>query len=121
VIGLARTFGRYGYKRRQSEDYACEAIARLLILAGYDPAAPAGELRVLAESPLPAAWRPALVRRNQHELHLANGSVFRALTTTRPIGRGLAAYWGLADEFASDPGRQSSWRPWSRAVRACTS
>ena len=41
--------------------------------------------------------------KTRRELRLANGSVFRALTATQPIARGLAAYWGLADEFAFWP------------------
>ena len=40
---------------RQSDEYAREAITRLLILAGYDPTSEPGNLRVLAESPLPQA------------------------------------------------------------------
>ena len=38
---------------RQSDEYAREAITRLLILAGYDPTSEPGRLRVLPESPLP--------------------------------------------------------------------
>jgi hypothetical protein len=88
---------------RQSDEYAQEAITRLLILAGYDPAAEPGRLRLLGESPLPAAWRPTIVSRTRRQLRLTNGSVFRALTATRSIARGLAAYWGLADEYAFWP------------------
>jgi hypothetical protein len=85
---------------RQSDEYAREAISRLLILAGYDPTSEPANLRVLAESPLPKQWRPKIAGKTKRELRLANGSVFRALTATQPIARGLAAYWGLADEFA---------------------
>ena len=88
---------------RQSDEYAREAITRLLILAGYDPNSEPGKLRVLPESPLPKEWRPALAGKTRRELRLANGSSYRALTATQPIARGLAAYWGLADEYAFWP------------------
>ena len=88
---------------RQSDEYAREAITRLLILAGYDPTSEPGKLRLLAESPLPQEWRPRISGKTRRELRLANGSVFRALTATQPIARGLAAYWGLADEYAFWP------------------
>ena len=45
---------------RQSDEYAREAITRLLILAGYDPTSEPGKLRVLSESPLPPQWRPKI-------------------------------------------------------------
>ena len=88
---------------RQSDEYAREAITRLLILAGYDPTSEPGNLRVLPESPLPTEWRPKIAGKTKRELRLANGSVYRALTATQPIARGLAAYLGLADEFAFWP------------------
>ena len=88
---------------RQSDEYAREAITRLLILAGYDANSDANDLRVLAESPLPQQWRPKIVGKTRRELRLANGSSYRALTATQPIARGLAAYWGLADEYAFWP------------------
>ena len=88
---------------RQSDEYAREAITRLLILAGYDPTSEPGKLRLLPESPLPQEWRPRISGKTRRELRLANGSVFRALTATQPIARGLAAYWGLADEYAFWP------------------
>jgi hypothetical protein len=88
---------------RQSDEYAREAITRLLILAGYDPTSEPGKLRVLAESPLPERWRPGIAGKTRRELRLANGSAYRALTATQPIARGLAAYWGLADEYAFWP------------------
>ena len=88
---------------RQSDEYAREAITRLLILAGYDPTSEPGKLRLLPESPLPRQWRPRIAGKTRRELRLANGSVFRALTATQPIARGLAAYWGLADEYAFWP------------------
>ena len=72
----------------------------MLILAGFDPASDPAKLRVLAESPLPPSWRPRIAGKTRHELRLENGSSYRALTATQPIARGLAAYWGLADEFA---------------------
>ena len=43
---------------RQSDEYAREAITRLLILAGYDPTSEPGNLRLLAESPLPQSGDP---------------------------------------------------------------
>ena len=85
---------------RQSDEYAQEAVRRLLILAGYDPFSEPGRLHTLPESPMPQSWRPRIVGRNHHELRLGNRSSFRALTATSSIARGLAAYWGLADEFA---------------------
>ena len=84
---------------RQSDEYAREAITRLLILAGYDPTSEPGKLRLLAESPLPQQWRPRIAGKTRRELRLTNGSSYRALTATQPIARGLAAYWGLADEY----------------------
>jgi hypothetical protein len=88
---------------RQSDEYAREAITRLLVLAGYDPVSEPGKLRVLAESPMPPEWRPRIAGKTKRELRLQNGSVFRALTATQPIARGVAAYMGLADEFAFWP------------------
>ena len=88
---------------RQSDEYAREAIVRLLILAGYDPTSEPQRLKVLSESPLPDSWRARIAGKTQRELRFANGSTYRALTATRPIARGLAAYWGLADEFAFWP------------------
>jgi hypothetical protein len=88
---------------RQSDEYAREAITRLLILAGYDPTSEPANLRLLAESPLPRQWRPRIAGKTRRELRLANGSSYRALTATQPIARGLAAYWGLADEYAFWP------------------
>ena len=105
---------------RQSDEYAREAITRLLILAGYDPTSEPGNLRVLAESPLPKLWRPSDLWQDPPELRLANGSTYRALTATQPIARGLAAYWGLADEYAFWPWPARQLRPWSRAAPGCT-
>ena len=53
---------------RQSDEYAREAITRLLILAGYDPNSEPGKLRVLPESPLPKEWRPALAGKTRREI-----------------------------------------------------
>ena len=94
--------------RETTDEYAREAITRLLILAGYDPTSEPGRLRVLTESPMPPEWRPKVPGRTRRELRLSNGSVYRALTATQPIARGVAAYMGLADEFAfwPWPGRQ---------------
>ena len=49
----------------ESDEYAREAITRLLILAGYDPTSEPGRLRVLVESPMPPEWRPKVVGPNQ--------------------------------------------------------
>jgi hypothetical protein len=88
---------------RQSDEYAQDAIGRLLLLAGYDPASEPPELRILPQSPLPQRWRPRIAGKNLRALRLSNGSTFRALSATQRIARGLAAYWGLADEFAFWP------------------
>lgn len=88
---------------RQSDAYAREGITRLLTLAGYDASSPPGRLRLLPESPMPASWRPRIVRKTRRSLGFANGSVYQALTATQPIARGMAAYLGLADEFAHWP------------------
>jgi len=69
---------------RQSEAYAVDAIARVKIL----------------RSTLPPEWRVPLLVDNQTELRFANGCKFLALTATKRIGRGYAAYGGMADEFA---------------------
>ena len=52
---------------RQSDEYAREAITRLLILAGYDPNSEPGKLRLLSESPLPQEWRPAVAGKTRRE------------------------------------------------------
>ena len=52
---------------------------------------------------MPATWRAKIAGRTRRELRLVNGSSYRALTATQPIARGLAAYWGLADEYAFWP------------------
>ena len=88
---------------RQSDAYAREGITRLLTLAGYDASCPPGHLRVLPESPLPPSWRPKVVRKTKRNIVFDNGSSFQALTATQPIARGMAAYLGLADEFAFWP------------------
>lgn len=86
---------------RQSLEYAQDAITRLLILAGYDPNTFPPQR--LAESPMPKEWQPEVIAKTSMSLTFANGSHFRALTATQQIGRGLAAYWGLADEIAFWP------------------
>ena len=88
---------------RQSDAYAREGITRLLTLAGYDASSPSGRLRVLPESPLPPSWRPQVVRKTKRNIIFDNGSSYQALTATQPIARGMAAYLGLADEFAFWP------------------
>lgn len=85
---------------RQSEEYAEDAIRRLLILAGYDPNSEPPNMRILPESPMPEEWRPRIVGKRAKSLSLANGSQYKALTATRSIARGDAAYWTLADEYA---------------------
>lgn len=88
---------------RQSDDYAQDAIIRLLNLAGYDANSDPPNLRLLPESTLPARWRPEIVGKNLRELRFANGSAFKALTASQRLARGLSAYWALADEFAFWP------------------
>ena len=83
---------------RQSLEYAQDAITRLLILAGYDPNT--NPPRRLDEAVMPPEWQPDIVAKTTMSLTFANGSHYRALTATQQIGRGLAAYWGLADELA---------------------
>jgi hypothetical protein len=83
---------------RQSLEYAQDAITRLLLLSGYDPNTNP-PLR-LPEAIIPPEWQPHIVAKTTMSLTLANGSHYRALTATQQIGRGLAAYWGLADELA---------------------
>lgn len=91
---------------RQSLEYAQDAIQRLLILAGYDPNSVPPRMRILPESTLPERWRPAVVARTTTSITFANGSRYHALAATQYVGRGLAAYWGLADELAFWP-----WAP----------
>ena len=90
---------------RQSEEYAKDAIKRLMYLRGLDPTT--GE--VLPESPMPPEWRSPIVSKTTTQIVLANGSSLHALTATQRIGRGLAVYHGLMDEF-------SVW-PWQEAQR----
>ena len=63
---------------RQSDAYAREGITRLLTLAGYDASSPAGHLRVLPESPMPASWRH---RSSQDQAQPGDSTTARA---TRP-------------------------------------
>jgi hypothetical protein len=88
---------------RQSQEYAQDAIVRLLVLAGYDPLSSPPHMRVLPESPMPEEWRPKIASKTTLSITFENGSSYRALTATQQIGRGLAAYWGLADELAFWP------------------
>ena len=104
---------------RQSDEYAREAIRRLLILAGYDPNSDPANLRVLPESPLPAAWRAKIAGKTRRELRLANGSSYRALTATQPIARAWPPTGAWPMSSPSGPGRRVSSRPWSRAAAAC--
>jgi len=78
---------------RQSLEEAVDAIHRLKVM----------------HSSLPEAMRPQpIVRDNVQSLEFANGSRYQALTATRRIGRGRAAYAGLADELAywDEPAQQ---------------
>lgn len=88
---------------RQSEEYAEEAIRRLLYLLGYDPESEPPNMRILPESPMEPTWRPNIVGKTRKSLTFANGSRYKALTATRSIARGDAAYWSLADEYAFWP------------------
>ena len=70
---------------RQSMDEATDAIHRVRVM----------------HASLPSAMRPQkIVRDNVQSIAFANDSRFEALTATRRIGRGRAAYGGLADEAA---------------------
>jgi hypothetical protein len=69
---------------RQSEAYAMDAIERVRVL----------------RSGLPPEWKVPLVTDNLTMLRFANGCKFEALTATKRLGRGLAAFGFLADEFA---------------------
>lgn len=69
---------------RQSAEDAADAIHRLKIL----------------HASMPEEWRQPILADNVMTLGLANGSRFQALTATRRIGRGRAAYGGIADEAA---------------------
>jgi hypothetical protein len=88
---------------RQSDEYAQDAITRLLTLAGYDSNSEPPNLRLLPQSPMPERWRAQIVGKTLKGLRLSNGSSYKALTATQRIARGLAAYWSLADEFAFWP------------------
>jgi hypothetical protein len=69
---------------RQSAEDAADGIHRLKIL----------------HASMPEEWRQPIVADNVMSLGFANGSRFQALTATRRIGRGRAAYGGIADEGA---------------------
>lgn len=88
---------------RQSEEYAQDAVKRLLTLAGYDHVSEGADLAVLDESPMPERWRARFVVRNVKQLVAVNGSSWTAHTATQSLGRGLIGYRGLADEFAYWP------------------
>lgn len=108
VLALMDYEGTFGSNRsfpiaRQSEEYAKDAIRRLLILVGYDPDSDPPNLRVLPESTMPAEWRPRIIAKNVTELRADNGSKWTAHTATQALGRGLIGYRGLADEFAFWP------------------
>jgi len=75
---------------------------RLILLArqsGEDAADGIRRVRLMAES-MPPEWRPEIVVDNVMSIEFGNGSRFQALTATKRIGRGRAAYGGLADEAA---------------------
>lgn len=56
-------------------------------------------LKVMHDS-LPVEWQAKIVTDSVTHLGFANGSRFRALTATKRMGRSLAAYGALLDEFA---------------------
>jgi hypothetical protein len=68
---------------RQTHEDALDAIHRL---------------KVLREG-LPKEWQASIVVDRRQSLAFANGSRFKALTTTKRMGRSHSAYGGLADEF----------------------
>lgn len=92
---------------RQSEEYAKDAVTRLMYLRGLNPIT----REPLPESPMNEfpTWRRRIVAKTTTQIVLENGSAFHALTATETIGRGGAHYRGLADEFAF-------W-PWQRTQR----
>ncbi len=74
---------------------------RLFLIArqsGEDAADAIHRLKTLLAS-MPDEWRPEIVVDNVMTLELSNGSRYRALTATTRIGRGAAAFAGLADEL----------------------
>ncbi len=78
---------------------------RLFFIArqsGEDAADAIHRLKTLLAS-MPDEWRPDVVVDNVMSLELSNGSRYRALTATTRIGRGGAAFAGLADELAFWP------------------
>ena len=68
---------------RQTSEDATDAIHRLKVL----------------RDGLPAEWQARIVRDRRQSLAFANGSRFKALTTTKRMGRSHAAYGALIDEF----------------------
>src|SRR5664280_1812655 len=68
---------------RQTHEDALDAIHRLKVL----------------RSSLPEQWQVRLTVDQKHRLGFANGSRFWAPATTKRIGRSLAAYGALVDEF----------------------
>jgi hypothetical protein len=68
---------------RQTSEDATDAVHRLKVLRGG----------------LPAEWQARIVRDRRQSLAFANGSRFKALTTTKRMGRSHAAYGALIDEF----------------------
>jgi len=68
---------------RQTHEDALDAIHRLKVLRGG----------------LPPEWQARIVVDRRQSLSFANGSRFKALTTTKRMGRSHAAYGALIDEF----------------------
>jgi len=68
---------------RQTSEDATDAIHRLKVL----------------RDGLPTEWQARIVRDRRQSLTFANGSRFKALTTTKRMGRSHAAYGALIDEF----------------------
>src|SRR5664280_1219595 len=68
---------------RQTHEDALDAIHRLKVL----------------RASLPQEWQVPLVVDQKQSLSFANGSRFKALTTTKRMGRSHAAYGALIDEY----------------------
>ena len=68
---------------RQTHEDALDAIHRLKVL----------------RNSLPPQWQARILSDRRQALTFANGSRFKALTTTKRMGRSHAAYGALVDEF----------------------
>ena len=83
-LALFEAPGQLYLVARQSLEESGEAIHRLKMM----------------HDSLPAAWQQEVTVANVFSLAFANGSRIRALSSTKAIGRGLAAYLTVADELA---------------------